>query len=62
MFLSQITRLAVLKPYRGYGLGKLLVQAVHDYVKAKEPDEMEVKVGGDGKGSGREIKLHAQVD
>ena len=61
---EKLGRLAVLKPYRGYGLGKILVKAVHDWVEA------EGHKGYVGQGSSIEqagtsrkvtIKLEAQV-
>lgn len=54
------------KHYRGYGLGKILVQAVHDWVEAEGHRGyigQESASGGDEQGAGRKvtIKLEAQV-
>ncbi|WOO82017.1 putative protein YyaT [Vanrija pseudolonga] len=58
---AKLTRLAVLKDYRKYGLGKQLVNALEGYV-VSHPDEMtgQVKVGADGK-KRVQIKIHSQV-
>jgi GNAT superfamily N-acetyltransferase len=61
-FRSQLGRLAVQKDYRGYGLGKVLVQAVHDWVKDEGGREvLRQRAGGAQQGNVVTVKLESQV-
>ncbi|KAI0677329.1 acyl-CoA N-acyltransferase [Trametes maxima] len=51
----KLTRLAVLKEYRKYRFGRLLVQSLHDYVKS------DAKASGRGDADSVKIVSHSQL-
>lgn len=48
---AQLGRLAILKPYRSYGFGRVLVESVHDWARKQLKEEQDKL----------QIGLHAQV-
>lgn len=57
---GKLTRLAVLKDYRKYGLGKELVRALEEHVAAGEEDVKHLIHEKDGKKVAT-VKIHSQV-
>jgi GNAT superfamily N-acetyltransferase len=56
---GKLTRLAVLKPYRTFGLGKVLVRALEEYAAAHPQDMKYLREEGDR--TFVRIKIHSQV-
>jgi len=56
---GKLTRLAVLKAYRSFGLGRVLVRALEEYV-ASHPRDMKYVREDNGKTLVK-VKIHSQV-
>lgn len=61
--LGKVSRLVVAKEYRQYGFGRVLVEAVDDYVKGLQGDRLKAfgTVEDSEKGKSIKLALHSQV-